>query len=105
MSDGPYYILARLRIRYGQIEKFAEIMKETMERVGEVGWTLVGSYQAVIGDFNEVVDIWQVPSLEAAYAAVDPTNHTPERQAHLDRLGSVIESESIQIVTKTSFAR
>ena len=30
MPTGPVYILARIRIRYGQIERFAEIMKGTV---------------------------------------------------------------------------
>lgn len=100
----PVYLLARLRIRYGELDRFNELMKISVERVAQSGWKLVGSYQAVIGDLTEVIDIWEVPDVQAAYDAVDPRRENPARAAQIARLHDVIESEVLQIVTKTPFS-
>lgn len=100
----PLYLYARIKLRYGKLSEFSETMTALIPMVERHGWKLIASWCTVIGDINEVHDVWQIedantiPETMAAFAA---EAGFPE---HMQALTEQVESEVFSLVTKTSFS-
>jgi hypothetical protein len=54
-------MIATLTIRWGQLERFSELMEKLVPSVETRGWKLLAAYHAVIGDLTKVIDVWEIP--------------------------------------------
>src|SRR5829696_9687323 len=61
----PAYCVARIVIRYGKVAEFIDAMQRLVPIMEEQGWKLVASYQTVIGNIHEALDIWELPDANA----------------------------------------
>ena len=52
-----YYLLATLKVKYGQQRKFYEVMSHLKPVLEKAGWKLVGAYENSIGRLNTVIDL------------------------------------------------
>ena len=64
--------------------------------VGKHGWKLVGSYAAIVGRLNTVVDLWEIPNAEAVQAGLGD----PEMRKRADRIAGIVEDEVLTLLTK-----
>jgi hypothetical protein len=100
----PAYCLARIVIRYGKIAEFIDAMQRLVPIMEEQGWKLVASYQTVIGNIHEALDIWELPDANAVGVGLAGAAGHPRFGDLLPDLAAAIESEELTIVAKTPFS-
>jgi hypothetical protein len=90
------YLQASIKLHPGKQEDFVKLINELLPIVGKHGWKLVGSYAALVGRLNTVVDLWEIPNAEAVAAVLrDAEMH---KRAH--RIAEIVEDEVLTVLTK-----
>jgi hypothetical protein len=100
----PTYCVARIVIRYGKIAEFVDAMQRLVPIMEEQDWKLIASYQTVIGNLHEALDVWELPSADAVGAGLAGAAAHPRFGDLLPELAAAIESEELSIVAKTPFS-
>jgi hypothetical protein len=98
------YVLATLRVKYGQLERLSDAMKKLVPIMEEQGWKLVGAYSPIVGDFKQVIDIWEVPDANAAAEGLFAAWNREDFPEVMAVLSEVVEEEVLQIVVKTPYS-
>jgi hypothetical protein len=98
------YCVARIGIRYGKVAEFIDAMQRLVPIMDEQGWKLVASYQTVIGNIHEALDIWELPDADAVGVGLAGAAVHPRFGDLLPDLAAAIESEELTIVAKTPFS-
>lgn len=92
------YLQANLTIRYGQTAAFAERFVPIKARLEAKGWRMLGAYTAIIGEFTQILHLWQVESPDTVTNALFAVMGEEGAAAEFATLGEVIESERTQVV-------
>ena len=100
----PVYLLATLKAKYGQIDRFSEVMKTLVPVMEAEGWKLVGAYQAIIGDLTQVVDLWELPDANAVGAGLAAAAASAGFDDIAAALAEVVEEEVLQVMVTTSYS-
>jgi NIPSNAP len=66
----PVYLHSKIKLKYGQLGAFNDAMADAKPIVEEHGWKLVGAWSTMIGDLNEVHDIWEIKDANAVGAVM-----------------------------------
>jgi hypothetical protein len=98
------YLYANIKLKYGQGPAFNETMAKLKPMFEKRGWKLVGAWSTVIGDLNEVHDIWELEDANAVGAAMSSAFEDPEFMAVAPELADQIATEVITVVTKTPYS-
>ena len=96
--------VARITVRYGRLAEFNGAMERLVPIMADLGWTLVASYQTLIGNFHEVYDIWELPSADGIAADMVAAATDPRFAGVGEALASSVESETLSVVAKTPFS-
>ena len=56
----------------------------------------MGSYAAIVGRLNTVVDLWEIPNTEAVQAVLTD----PEMAKRAHRIAEIVEDEVLTVLTK-----
>jgi hypothetical protein len=69
-----YYLHSAIKLAPGKYQQFTERLRYRMvPLLAKHGWTLVGSYAAVIGRRDTAVDLWQLEDANGVQSAMmDP---------------------------------
>src|SRR5260370_7749546 len=59
------YLQASIKLHPGKQQDFVNLLNTLMPLVNKHGWKLMGSYAAIVGRLNTVVDFWEVPNPNA----------------------------------------
>jgi NIPSNAP len=98
------FVLATMKVKYGQLPRLSEAMAKLVPIMEERGWRLLGAYSPVVGDLTQVVDLWELPDANAVgeglFAALGHEGY-PEIAAVLS---DVVETEVLQVVAKTPYS-
>jgi hypothetical protein len=98
------FMIARLKLRFGQVEALSEVMADLVPILEARGWKLLAAYQTLIGDLNEVIDVWEVPDANAAYlTSADAAASDPEFGRLASRLAEMVVGEHLSIMTTTTY--
>ena len=99
------FLIARITVRYGKMAEFSEGMALVAPIMRDYQWNLVYAFQTVIGNYSEVYDIWEVPDANAVGAGLAGVEKDP-RFAEIAHLfdESIIKSETLSVVEKTTFS-
>jgi hypothetical protein len=100
----PVYLLATLKAKYGQLDRFSEVMKALVPVMEAQGWKLIGAYQAIIGDLTQVVDLWELPDANAVGAGLAAAAAGAGFEEIAAVLAEVVEDEVLQVMAKTSYS-
>ena len=90
------YLQASIKLHPGKLQDFMKLISELLPVVGKHGWKLVGSYAAVVGRLNTVVDFWELPNEAAIASAMGDT----ELHKQGLRIAEIIEDEVFTLLTK-----
>ncbi|HTT75625.1 MAG TPA: NIPSNAP family protein [Candidatus Binataceae bacterium] len=90
------YLQASIKLHPGKLQDFTKLINDLLPVVGKHGWKLVGSYAALVGRLNTVVDLWEIPNTEAVAAVLGDT----EMQKHAHRIAEIVEDEVLTVLTK-----
>jgi len=90
------YLQASIKLHPGKLEDFTKLINDLLPVVGKHGWKLIGSYAALVGRLNTVVDLWEIPNTEAVAALLGDA----EMQKHAHRIAEIVEDEVLTVLTK-----
>ena len=96
--------VARIRVRYGRLAEFSSAMERVVPIMADRGWTLLASYQTLIGNFHDVYDIWELPSADGIAEDLRAATMDPRFAGVGEALASSVESETLNVVAKTPFS-
>jgi len=100
------YLVARLKVKYGYMAEAAEQLAKFPPILEPYGWKLLASMHPVIGDFSEIVDIWEVPDANAVPSALAAMGSGQDRawQAVFGEFRKYVESEHLCVCAKFPFS-
>src|SRR5262245_2688847 len=99
-----YYLLATLKVKYGQQHKFNEVMSHLKSVLEKEGWKLLGAYENVIGRLNTVVDLWEVSRPNAVTETLATASRDKEFAEWAAHLPELVEEEVLQLMTKLPYS-
>lgn len=99
-----HYLLATLKVKYGQQRKFYEIMDHLKPALEEKGWKLLGAYQSAIGPLNTVIDLWEVRDPNSVTETLATVGKDPEFAKWAALLPEVVEEEVLQLMNKVPYS-
>lgn len=99
------FLIARIQVRYGKMEEFSDGMAMVVPIMRDYKWELVYAFQTVVGPYSEVYDIWEIPDANAVGDGLAAVEKDP-RFAQISHLfdESIIKSETLSVVEKTTFS-
>jgi hypothetical protein len=100
----PCYLLASLKVKYGQQRRFNEVMSHLKPVLEKEGWTLIGAYQNAIGRLNGVIDLWEVSSPNAVTESLVTASKDKEFAQWAALLPELVEEEVLQLMTKLPYS-
>jgi hypothetical protein len=68
------------------------------------GWALVGAYNAIVGNFNQVTHLWEIEDLDCIPAALSSVQSVPHIVEIVERFAEYVVEENLQLVTKTAYS-
>jgi NIPSNAP protein len=98
------YLLSKIKLRYGQLGAFNEAMAKAKPIVEQRGWKLVGAWSTVIGDLNEVHDIWEIEDANAVGAVMSSAFQDAEFRGIAAQFAAQVEEEILTVLTKTPYS-
>jgi len=100
------YLIARLRVKYGHVAEAAEQLAKFVPILKPYGWTLLGAFHPVIGDFSEITDIWAIPSADAVTRVLEAAGRgeIPGFSEVFLALREYVESETLSVCTTLPFS-
>jgi hypothetical protein len=90
------YLHAQIKLFPGKQQDFVKLLNTLMPQLHKHGWKLVGSFSALAGRLNTVVDLWELPDPNALQAVLTD----PEFQKHGPTIHDIIEDEVLSVLTK-----
>ena len=93
-----HYLLATLKVKYGQQRKFNEVMSHLKPALEKSGWKLIGAYQTAIGRLNSVIDLWEVNNPNAVTETLAAVGKDPEFAKWAAQLPELVEEEVLQLI-------
>ena len=73
------YFQARLTVAYGQADRIGALvagLRDVLEPT--VGWRLAAAYRTVVGEHDELIDLWEIPAGEPFEEALGRAAAVPE---------------------------
>jgi len=99
-----YYLVASLKVKYGQQRKFNEVMDHLKPALEREGWKLLGAYQTVVGPLNTVIDLWEISNPNAVTETLARVGKDPEFAKWAAQLPDLLHEEALQIMTKLPYS-
>ena|ERR1700730_9599795 len=99
-----YYLLATLKVKYGQQRNFYEVMNHLKPALERAGWKLIGAYEYAIGRLNTIVDLWEVNDPNAVTDTLAAVGKDQEFARWAAQLPTLVEEEVLQIMTKVPYS-
>jgi hypothetical protein len=99
-----YYLLATLKVKYGQQRKFYEVMSHLKPVLEKAGWKLVGAYENAIGRLNTVIDLWEIHDPNAVPSTLATASKDADFVRWAAHLPELLEEEVLQIMTKVPYS-
>jgi len=90
------YLQASIKLHPGKQQDFVNLLNTLMPLVNKHGWKLMGSYAAIVGRLNTVVDMWEVPNPNAVEALLAD----PQFAKYALMIHEIVEDETLTILTK-----
>lgn len=103
-GPGRRLLHATLTTKYGRLPELSALvgrLREVLE--AEQGWRMIGGYRTVIGDPNEVFDLWELPPERPVGAMLDAARATPAFAEAARELPAYLDAEDLLELTPTSY--
>lgn len=98
------YFQARLTVGYGHADRIGELvagLREVLEPT--VGWRLTAAYRTVIGDHDELIDLWEIPAGEPFEEALGRAAEVPEFAEVAAQLPKYLVAEDTRLMRPTAY--
>jgi hypothetical protein len=100
------YLVARLEVKYGYMAEAAEQLAKFVPVLKPYGWKLLASMHPLVGNFSEIIDIWEVPDADAVPKALAALGSGEDKEwaAVFAEFRKYVQSEHLQICAKFPFS-
>lgn len=89
------FLIATLEVRPGHFPQFVETMAKIAGIVEANGWKLAGAYTHRTGQLNTVIDIWELPDMNAMQTGMGAVAGSPEFAAISAVLAEAVTKETL----------
>jgi hypothetical protein len=98
------YFQARLTVAYGQADRIGELvagLRDVLEPT--FGWRLAAAYRTVIGQHDELIDLWEIPTGEPFEEALARAGEVPEFGEVRAQLPKYLVAEDTRLMRPTPY--
>jgi hypothetical protein len=99
-----YYLLATLKVKYGQQRKFFEVMSHLKPVLEKTGWKLIGAYENAIGRLNTIIDLWEIHDPNSIPSSLVTASKDADFVRWASHLPELVEEEVLQVMTKVPYS-
>ena len=96
--------MARVQVKYGQADRFNEIMSHLVPILERNGWALLGAYQTQVGRLWECWDVWEIDNADHIASVLGASVQDPEFGDWASQLPECVEQEELRYLTKLPYA-
>jgi len=100
----PYYIHTVVTLKLGEIEAYSEMMAKLTPYMARNGWKLILGLQPFVGDFTELLHVWEVERFEDVERGLLACQTDPEAWEILAPMPKLLHNEALKIMAKTSYS-
>jgi hypothetical protein len=103
-GDEARYFQARLTVAYGQADRIGALvagLRDVLEPT--VGWRLAAAYRTVIGEHDELIDLWEIPAGEPFEEALARAAAVPEFGEVAAQLPQYLVAEETRLLRPTPY--
>jgi hypothetical protein len=90
------YVQAQIKLHPGKQTEFVSLLNTLMPLLNKHGWKLIGSYSAMVGRFNTVLDLWELPNPNA----VESLLSDPAFAKYAPTIHEIVEDEVLTVMSK-----
>ena len=99
--SGSTYLIAKITLRPGTVQKFAELLGEVAPLFDKYGgWKLQACLLEADGDENKIIDVWEIPNAEAVRQNLDAVPNDPAFEGLRVRLQECVETETLHVMER-----
>ncbi len=99
------YWLSTLKIAHADMREFLDILGNQIVPVADRhGMKLIGSWQAIVGNMEEITDIWAFEDMEHFSRAIGSLAKDPDVQAALERVRCLVQNENTKLLLPVPFS-
>jgi hypothetical protein len=98
------YFQARLTVAYGQADRIGALvagLRDVLEPT--VGWRLAAAYRTVVGEHDELIDLWEIPAGEPFEEALGQAAAVPEFGEVAAQLPKYLVAEETRLLRPTPY--
>ncbi len=98
------YFQARLTVAYGQADRIGALvagLRDVLEPT--VGWRLAAAYRTVVGEHEELIDLWEIPAGEPFEEALGRAAAVPEFGEVAAQLPKYLVAEETRLLRPTPY--
>jgi hypothetical protein len=100
----PIYVISTITLKYGKLAEFSATMEKIRPFFEARGWKLLAAYATVVGDFNEVVDVWELADANTIGDALVSVSQDPDFLEVFPELADQVEREVLKVAIKAPFS-
>lgn len=101
---GKLYLHATIKVKHGQLDRFVEAKAQQVPVLEGYGWKLVGGWANVFGRIYTVVNIWEVPGMDAFLESSAQWRDSPQGRAFRAVTSEVVEEEILALMKSLPYA-
>lgn len=99
-----YYVRTRVALKLGSNQNYNAMMATLTPVMAQHGWKLILALQPMIGDFTELLHIWEVAEFDDIRGALVACAADPAVTAILAPMPDLLQTEIIDVMVKTPYS-
>lgn len=99
-----YYVRTKVVLKLGSGPGYNAMMERLTPVMATLGWRLILGLQPMIGDFTELLHVWEVKEFDDIRGALAACAGDPQVQAILAPMPELLQTEIIDVMVKTPYS-
>jgi hypothetical protein len=98
------YFMARIRLKYGTLNRWYAIMPKMQSQFEAHGWKLQLALANVVGTVTEIVHVWEVPDANNVWGTLQAVRSSEALAEVAPELLDILLNEETQLKVKTPYS-
>lgn len=99
-----YYVRTEVSLKLGQNQGYSEMMDRLIPVMARYGWRFVLGLQPMIGDFTELLHVWEVAEFDDIRRGLEGCATDAEAMAILAPMPELLQTEKLAVMVKTPYS-
>lgn len=99
-----YYVRTKVVLKLGSNQGYNVMMAKLAPVMAQHGWTLILALQPLIGDFTEMLHVWEVAEFDDIRGALAACAGDPEVTAILAPMPELLQTEILDVMVKAPYS-